>query len=181
MSSNQQEALEYILNVPLTETFKSSGEINDDFADEKVEEDSLVQENKERFIIENSNFMNQKRDREMEDSKLIICVKHTNYDALKEMIDDNGIDVDTYDEFGNTLFILACQQGNKKMCKILLRRGAHINSQNHAGNTGLHYLYEYNHIDLAEYLLQKGADDSYLNATGLTCYEGVSRDNLEVL
>ena len=176
LSSNQQEALDYILNVPLTESSKPGRKTNN-----IVEESSIVQENKERFIIENSYFMKQKRNRETEDSKVIVCVKHANYDALKEMIDDNGINVDTYDEFGNTLFILACQQGNKKICKFLLRRGAHINAQNHTGNTGLHYLYEYNHVDLAEYLLQKGADDSFLNADGLTCYEGVSRDNLEAL
>ena len=74
---------------------------------------------------------------------------------------------------------MACQQGSKKMVKFLLRRGAYINAQNHAGNTVLHYLYNYGHHDLAKYLSRKGADDTYLNAAGLTCYEGLNKKDLE--
>ena len=33
--------------------------------------------------------------------------------------------------------------------------------------------------ELAEYLISKGADDSILNADGLTCYEGLSMGVVE--
>ena len=183
LSSNQQEALEYILNIPLTKSndVTTTGEGENTLTKKENMDEESHKEIRERSIIENSMFMKIKRERDQEASKVIVSVKCSNYDALKEIIDDGGVDVDIYDEFGNTLFIIACQQGNKKMCKFLLRRGAHINAQNHAGNTGLHYLYEYGHTDLADYLLQKGADDSFLNAEGLTCYEGVSRTNLDAL
>lgn len=46
------------------------------------------------------------------------------------------------------------------------------------GNTALHYLYEYKHVELAEYLKTKGAGDTIQNAAGLTCYEGLSADAL---
>jgi hypothetical protein len=39
----------------------------------------------------------------------------------------------------------------------------------------LHYLYEYDHVTLANYLLEKGADDTLLNAHGFTCFEGVTQ------
>lgn len=182
LTTNQQEALEHIINVPLhkPKTVLEDILINnpgDDIHDFVKNE----QERKEEAIIDDSHYVHQKKSRDDHDSKVLLAVKHANYDALKEFIDLNGIDVDTYDEFGNTLFILACQQGNKKLCKFLLRRGAYINAQNHAGNTGLHYLFEYGHSDLAEYIRKKGADDSYLNAEGLTCFEGVHRKNLDAL
>ncbi len=39
----------------------------------------------------------------------------------------------------------------------------------------------YNHYELADYLLSKGADDSLLNAEGLTCYEGLHRADADAL
>jgi ankyrin repeat protein len=51
--------------------------------------------------------------------------------------------------------------------------------QNLNGNTILHYAYEYNFEELAEYMKDKGADDSLLNAEGLTCYEGLVRKSVD--
>ena len=86
---------------------------------------------------------------------------------------DFQVFIDVQDEHGNTLLLLAAQQGNKKIVKALLRRGANIHVQNQQGNSVLHYCYEYNHVQLAEYLQGKGADDSLLNKNGQTCYEGL--------
>ena len=74
-------------------------------------------------------------------TKAIMAVKNHNMSALEEVLDCEGdLDIDTRDQHGNTLFILACQQGSKKLVKFLLRRGCNMNAQNHAGNTALHYL-----------------------------------------
>lgn len=110
-------------------------------------------------------------------TKAIMAVKNHNLPGLEEVLDSEGdIDIDTRDQHGNTLFILACQQGSKKLAKFLLRRGSYINAQNHAGNTALHYLHEYNHTNLAEWLMRKGADDTVRNKYGMPCYEGVISD-----
>ncbi|KAJ1396193.1 ankyrin repeat-containing domain protein, partial [Ochromonadaceae sp. CCMP2298] len=85
------------------------------------------------------------------------------------------ISVNTADDHGNTLLILAAQQGSKRMCKFLLRRGANINMQSLVGNTPLHYCYAYANNSLGEYLKSRGADDSIVNVDGLTAYEGLSR------
>ena len=44
--------------------------------------------------------------------------------------------------------------------------------------TPLHYAYSYGFESFGEYLISKGADDSIVNADGLTCYEGLNQDNL---
>ncbi len=43
---------------------------------------------------------------------------------------DQGVSVNTKDEYGNTILLIACQNGLQHMAKLALRRGANINSQN---------------------------------------------------
>ena len=66
-------------------------------------------------------------------AKAILAVKNHNLKALEELLDTQNVPVDTRDQHGNTLFILACQQGSKRQAKFLLRRGANINAQNNSG------------------------------------------------
>jgi len=110
--------------------------------------------------------------------KAISMVKNGKLSELEEALDED-VNVDTTDEHGNSLIHLAVQQGNKRITKFLLRRGAKVNTQNLQGNSLLHYAYEYNFEELAEYLKGKGCDDSLLNAQGLTCYEGLNRSEVD--
>ncbi|EKX52459.1 hypothetical protein GUITHDRAFT_47785, partial [Guillardia theta CCMP2712] len=87
-----------------------------------------------------------------------------------------GCPVDLKDDFGNTLLNIAAQNGHKNIIKALLRRGANINTQNHKGNTPLHFCFTYGFTDLGNYLVQKGADDTIENVSCLTCYEGLGND-----
>ena len=77
--------------------------------------------------------------------------------------------------------LLVCLQGLKAITKLLLRRLADINAKNHAGNTPLHYAFEYNFKELGDYLISKGADPTMQNGQGLTCYEGLTMDDLDAL
>lgn len=52
---------------------------------------------------------------------------------------DKGIPIDVRDPHGNTLLIIACQNGNKRVAKLLLRRGANINGRNHKGIYHIYY------------------------------------------
>lgn len=45
----------------------------------------------------------------------------------------------TEDDKGNTLLLVATQNGHRKMLDLLLNRAADINHQNSNGNTALHY------------------------------------------
>jgi len=79
---------------------------------------------------------------------------------------------------GNTLLIVAVQNNNKRILKALLRRGASINHRNRRGNTALHFAFTYGYVQLAAYLMSKGADDSLRNCEGLTSHEGISASSL---
>lgn len=86
---------------------------------------------------------------------------------------DKGIPIDVRDMYGNTLLTIACQNGNKRVAKALLRRGANINARNHKGNMPLHYCYHYGYGDtLGAYLLKKGAEISS-NNSGKLPFDGV--------
>ena len=167
LNSNQQDALGHLLKVPLHNPEEKYKKIEENL---DVDRDPVGIEEKD-----SATNMAQK------ESRAILAVRNSNFTALTELLDEMGLDIDTRDNHGNTLFIIASQQGNKKLCKFLLRRGAHINAQNHAGNTVLHYLRQYGFHSLADYLMRKGADDTYLNSDGLTCYEGLNKQSLELL
>ncbi|KAL9186815.1 hypothetical protein ACHAXT_010535 [Thalassiosira profunda] len=167
LSLAQQQSLNEILKIPVAEPAQKpkeegAGEEGSDLVAEEVEGESIEEKVRPRDHI----------------SRAILAVKNHNLSDLEEILDAQGLSVETRDHHGNTLFVLACQQGSKKLAKFLLRRGAHINAQNNGGNTALHYLYEYKHVALAEYLVRKGADDSIKNAEGLTVYEGTQLNSM---
>lgn len=87
-----------------------------------------------------------------------------------------GFKVDTEDDKGNTLLILATQNCNKRLAEMLLIRGANVNHQNSQGNTPLHYALAFDtEGQLGEYLIEHGADDTMENIDGLSPYDGLAR------
>ena len=112
--------------------------------------------------------------------KTFSAVRNADYEGVDALLDE-GVMVDSHDVNGNTFLLVAAQQNLKRISKLLLRRGANINVQNHAGNTVLHYCFEYSFTELGDYFMEKGADDSLTNAEGLTCYEGLHAEALEAI
>lgn len=110
--------------------------------------------------------------------KALWAAKGGNISALEDALEEQ-IHVDTCDQFGNSLLLLAAQQGSKRMVKFLLRRGANLDWQNTSGNTAMHYCYAYNNASLGDYLKTRGANDGLLNVDGMTCYEGLSKEYLK--
>jgi hypothetical protein len=103
-------------------------------------------------------------------------VRHGKYREVEEKMNepDWTLPIDYPDAVGNTLLMVACQNGNKRIAKLCLRRGAELNKQNINGQSCLHYAFGYGFESLGEYLVDKGADDSLKNADALTCYEGLN-------
>lgn len=99
--------------------------------------------------------------------------RHGRVEAIEKLL-DRGIPINVRDMYGNTLLVIACQNGNKRIAKSVLRRGADINARNHKGNTPLHYCYTYGYGDtLGQYLIKKGADPSLRNNAGRPVMEGI--------
>lgn len=135
--------------------------------------------------------------------ELFSLVRHSKYNLLKEALDylpnkdfdpslvrvgyieDFGTAyVDGYeklpfhinkaDEHGNTMLILACQNGNVKVTKYLMAKGANPNHQNLQGQTAAHFCIAYQFFDLSQWMFENGADDTIENKYGLTPYDGLS-------
>ena len=113
-------------------------------------------------------------------ASLCTLCRHGKYRELENTINEPSwsLPIDFCDDSGNTLLHIACQNGNKRIAKLCLRRGSKINSRNLNGNTPLHFAFGYGFSDLGEYLISKGADDSVHNANNMTCYEGLDMDEL---
>jgi len=90
-----------------------------------------------------------------------------------------GFDVNSEDEKGNTLLLVSCQNGHRKMLDLLLNRMANINHQNSNGNTALHYALAFDTSgEIAEFLIEKGADDGLENKFGLSPYDGLGESGM---
>ena len=175
LSMDQQRDLDEILHIPVSSTPPlQHGDI--------VEKKSAEEESGENIESETNGSAMGKENQDVDHvTKALLAVKNHNLPELEQALDIEAVPVETRDQHGNTLCILASQQGSKKLVKFLLRRGANINAKSNNGNTALHYLYEYGHTELAEYVMRKGADDSSRNNEGLTVYEGVHRENLSLI
>ena len=84
---------------------------------------------------------------------------------------EGGMPVDSRDPHGNTLLLIACQNGQKRIVKLCLRYSAKLNATNRSGNTALHFCFMYAYYNLGDYLISKGCDDSLLNFAHQTCYD----------
>ncbi|RLN67266.1 hypothetical protein BBJ28_00014760 [Nothophytophthora sp. Chile5] len=98
---------------------------------------------------------------------------------MKRLVEslDAGFSVDSEDDKGNTLMLLACQNVNQRMVELLVARKANVNHRNAQGNTPLHFAMAYDSEGaLGEYLIAHGADDTIENNSGLTPYDGLTAE-----
>lgn len=84
-----------------------------------------------------------------------------------------GLSPNCVDDYENTLFHVACQNGNKKVAKLVVKYGCNMNAKNSKGNTGLHFLFSYGYPELAEYFISKGANENACNSAGRTARQGI--------
>lgn len=98
--------------------------------------------------------------------------RHNRVEHLADLL-NRGLAPDVRDEFGNTMLAIACQNGNRRLVKLLLRNGADINMRNRLGNTPLHFACRYFGSDapLVAYLMAKGADSAVRNSEGQLCFD----------
>lgn len=102
------------------------------------------------------------------------AARHGRYKEVEASL-DAGFDFNYADSFGNTLFHVACQNGNKRISKMAIKYGGDMDAQNLKGNTGVHFLFTYGYQELGEYFIEKGASDQILNEAGEPCRGGVLR------
>jgi len=84
-----------------------------------------------------------------------------------------GFDPNWEDQFGNSLFHVACQNGIKRIAKLAIKYGGDMDAQNLKGNTGVHFLFAYGYQEIGEYFIEKGASDEIVNELGKNCRTGI--------
>ena len=84
-------------------------------------------------------------------------------DALKSLLVNREIDADLRDAKGNTLLLVACQNGHKRIVKLVLREGADVNATNFQGNTALHYAARMGFIECVKALIANNANKRQQN------------------
>lgn len=105
-------------------------------------------------------------------------IRHGRSKRLQDSLKGN-IDIDSEDEYGNSLLMVAIQNRQAKIAKILLHRGAKVNHTNSNGNSALHFAFAYDTSgEIAQFLIENGADDSLVNVYGLSPYDGIGADEL---
>jgi CheY-like chemotaxis protein len=93
-----------------------------------------------------------------------------------DMLNGPAFHINKADEKGNTLLLVASQNGRQKLAQLLLRKGANPNHQNAQGNTAMHYAMAYKFHELAAWLADPekgGASDELHNMFGLGPYDGL--------
>ena len=81
--------------------------------------------------------------------------------------------VNKTDEHGNTMLLLAAQNGNLKIAKYLVQKGANINHQNGNGQSAGHFANSYQFFEFSQWLFSSGGDDTLQNKFGLSPYDGL--------
>jgi hypothetical protein len=93
---------------------------------------------------------------------VINLVKQGRYDEVEEKLSSHDwlLPVDYENAEGNTIFIISCQHGSKRLAKLLLKKGSSLNKQNINGHTCLHYAFGYG---FGEYI--SGSNQELLRGT----------------
>ena len=119
--------------------------------------------------VGNSNYMPKQYDA----ARVFSKVRHNRFEEVQKLLEE-GLPVDATDDNGNAMLHIACQNGHRRLAKVLLRGGANMNAQNNKGQTALHFAFAFGYQELGQYLIAKaGADPTVKNHFGLTCYEGL--------
>lgn len=104
--------------------------------------------------------------------KVFSAARHGRHKDVEASL-KTGYEPNWADQFGNSLFHVACQNGNKRIAKLAIKYGGDMDAQNKKGNTGLHFLFAYGYPDIGEYFIEKGADSAVKNESGLGVREGL--------
>lgn len=100
--------------------------------------------------------------------------RHGRKEELTDLLGSGVVHANCINEAGNSLVVIAAQNNQKDVCKVLHHRGADLDTQNRLGQTALHFAFAFGYTELGKWLVQKGANTNLKNANGMTCYQGLS-------
>jgi ankyrin repeat protein len=87
---------------------------------------------------------------------VFMLARHNRRGELEQLF-KKGVDPDSIDRYGNSLFLIACQNNHKETAKLCLRYGGDIHWKNNKGWGAIRICKMFKYELLAEYLKTKGA------------------------
>jgi len=124
--------------------------------------------NEDGELVEDDEFA----DFEKHDNVAFSFVRHNRFEAVEALMQQESEILSSRDVNGNNLLHVACQNDHRRIAKLLLKNGISVNDQNNKGNTALHYCFQYNFMQLSDYLIAHGADETIANRDGLMPAQG---------
>ncbi len=91
-------------------------------------------------------------------------VEKNDYKSIDMLIKTYGIDC--YDSYKRTFLILATSKGNLAILNKLIEKGADLNFQDKNGYSALHFVAQNKEKEIAEVLLEKGANPNLRDLYG---------------
>ncbi|GAN11408.1 ankyrin [Mucor ambiguus] len=85
-------------------------------------------------------------------------------DRVRELL-ESGVAVDGHDQFGYTAMHAAVSYNQMEMVKLLIEKGANVNIEDFEKDTPL---YVAENVEMAQLLLDNGADPKHINEDGIT-------------
>lgn len=102
------------------------------------------------------------------------AIRSVDYTSINVLLND-GTDIDTVDQQGNTPLMIAAKVGNPRILDIILSHEPNINKQNKKGETALMIASEAGLNQFARKLIDHGADPSIKNNQGNTAMSLASK------
>jgi len=95
--------------------------------------------------------------------------KNPNMNIIRFLVDKQGANIETTDQFGNNALFYAIENGSLPLIKYLLtaqRRKLNVGHKNNDGETALMKAVQKNRVDIVKLLLSSGADINAVNNDG---------------
>ena len=102
---------------------------------------------------------------------LFYQIKEHDFDEFCDLFERKQIDLNARNPDNDSFLIYAVKCKAINFVLYLLKRGIDVNLENKYGNTALHYAFSDQNYELADILLQHGADEFKINVFGLTPWQ----------
>lgn len=80
------------------------------------------------------------------------------------LLKKNRVSILAKDKLKRTPLLMACKNGNSKICALLLKNGSLFDFPDSSSNTPLHYAAAYGYYNIINLLLKAGADINLKNS-----------------
>jgi len=190
ISLNNREKIEKKYDKIITKNIDYFYKRKKNFKDKKKEKRNEIKKNEINFLKGSYMFKNMidfrtdeiklhiKNNIKSPVEMLFFLIKEHDFDEFVELFERKQIDLSSRNRDNDSFLIYAVKCKAMKFVLYLLKRGIDVNLENKLGNTALHYAFSDQNFQLADVLLQHGADEFRTNVYGKTPWQCLGKKNI---